>query len=212
MLVLGVTGGVGMGKSTVAELLRARGLPVIDTDLLAREETEPGAESLADIRAEFGSGVIDARGRLDRAALAAIVFSSEDRRKALERILHPRIRARWRNAVKEWRAEGKQQAVVVVIPLLFETGAEAEMDRTICVACTPGTQIERLRVRGWTAAEAQRRIAAQWPVSRKMDLSDAVIWTESTLAVCEMQAARVFGTEGVATAEDRTGEQMRTVE
>lgn len=202
MLVVGLTGGVGMGKSTVAALLEARGVPLIDTDAIAREETEPGTEGLAAIRAEFGPEVLDARGRLDRAALGARVFASAERRKALERILHPRIRARWRTAVEQWRAEGKQRAVVV-IPLLFETGAETELNRTVCVACAPATQMRRLKERGWTVEQARQRVAAQWPAARKMDLADAVIWNESTLAVCEMQAARVFGWQAVAEAAGR---------
>jgi dephospho-CoA kinase len=191
MLVVGLTGGVGMGKSRVAEYLAGRGDNIIDTDVIARELVEPGSAALEEIKAHFGAAVIKEGGALDRTALAQKVFESEQQRQVLEGILHPRIRARWKRMIDRWRAEGKRRAIVV-IPLLFETGAALEVQRTVCVACSQGVQIARLLVRGWTAEEAQKRNAAQWPIARKMELADAVIWNESTIALCEMQAARVF--------------------
>src|SRR5947199_7016629 len=143
MIVLGLTGGIGMGKSACAQLLGQRSVPVVDTDDLAREAVEPGQPALAEIRAAFGPQLIDAGGQLLRSDIARLVFSDAAARKRLESILHPRIRELWRAQLERWRRED-HALVVVVIPLLFETGAEAELDATICVACSPATQIERL--------------------------------------------------------------------
>src|SRR5882672_6276754 len=125
MILLGLTGGVGMGKSTSARLLGERGLPVIDTDLLAHELVEPGQPALAEIRAAFGYDIIDPDHRLDRARLARRVFSDPAARQQLEAILHPRIRQLWLAQV-EILAQQQAAECVVVIPLLFETRAELE--------------------------------------------------------------------------------------
>lgn len=191
MLVLGLTGGVGMGKSLVAEFLASRGELIIDTDVVAREVVEPGTPALEEIQLEFGPGVIGPDGRLNRRELAREVFENEERRRVLERIVHPRIRRKWKERIEGWRREGKSRAIVV-IPLLFETGAEAEFARTVCVACSTRVQMTRLERRGWTAEEAARRVTAQWPVEKKMERADAVIWNESSPEVCQEQAARIF--------------------
>jgi dephospho-CoA kinase len=143
MKLLGLTGGVGMGKSTCADLLRARHVPVLDTDDLAREVVEPGQPALDEVRRIFGHEVIDAEGRLRRDILARRVFSDSEARKQLEGILHPRIRTLWRAQANAWRDQGRPLGVVA-IPLLFETKAETELDAVICVACSPATQLERL--------------------------------------------------------------------
>jgi dephospho-CoA kinase len=191
MLVVGLTGGVGMGKSTVAEVLCGRGEMLIDTDVLAREAVAPGSEALAKIRENFGAGVIALNGFLDRAKLAAEVFEVPERRKLLESIVHPPIREAWRKWVEAIRLEGRERAVVI-IPLLFETGAEKELDRTVCVGCSPSVQITRLRARGWSGEHAWKRISAQWPIGQKMDRADGVIWNDSTLEICREQAERLF--------------------
>src|SRR5271157_4619779 len=130
MIVYGLTGGVGMGKSAAAELLRARGVPVVDTDELARQVVEGGQPALAEVSRVFGPEVLGPEGRLRRNELAERVFADPVARKRLEAILHPRIRALWRAQVAAWRKESPPCAAVV-IPLLFETGAEAELDETI---------------------------------------------------------------------------------
>lgn len=177
MKLIGLTGGVGMGKSMSARLLAERGLPVVDTDVLARELVEPGQPALREIGEAFGAGMIGADGRLRRGALAKVVFADEEARKRLEGILHPLIRARWKAQVEQWRREGCPVAVVV-IPLLFETHAENEFDSIICVACTGATQHKRLAERGWSGQEIERRIAAQQPIEQKMGRSHFVVWTE----------------------------------
>ena len=182
MILLGLTGGIGMGKSTSARLLAAEGIGVIDTDDLARHVVEPGQPALAEIVALFGRELQDEKGRLQRSALARIVFASPDKLKELEAILHPRIRQLWMAQAETWRQEGRE-AGVVVIPLLFETDARSQFDAVICVACSAETQHERLVARSWTAVQIQQRINAQWPIDRKISASDYVVWTEGDLSV-----------------------------
>ena len=191
MKVLGLTGGVGMGKSASADLLRSRAIPVVDTDDLARQVVEPGQPALAEVIKAFGPGILGPDGRLLREELARRVFADPAARKRLEEILHPPIRALWRAQVEAWRAERRPLAVVV-IPLLFETSAEAELDATVCVACTLPTQNERLRARGWSPKDIEQRIRAQWPIEVKMARADYVIWTEAGLDVHAAQLGRLL--------------------
>jgi dephospho-CoA kinase len=191
MKLLGLTGGVGMGKSTAAEILRSRRVPVVDTDELARQLVQPGESALAEIQKNFGPEVIAPDGQLRRTELARIVFSNPVRREKLEGILHPRIRATWQAQVETWRVEN-QPLAVVVIPLLFETHAEASFDKIICVACTAGSQQERLRARGWNVEQIRQRIAAQWPVETKIASADFVVWTEGTLDVHRLQWGQIL--------------------
>lgn len=177
MKVCGLTGGVGMGKTTVAALLVDLGAVVVDTDDIARDLVQPGWPALQEIHDVFGARVLDSEGRLRRDELARIVFSDSAARQKLEHILHPRIRSVWRAQIEAWRGEGRVLAVVV-IPLLFETGAEACFDRIICAACLPASQHERLQKRGWDAAEIGRRNAAQLPVDQKISRSHYLVWTE----------------------------------
>lgn len=186
MKVYGLTGGVGMGKSIADQFLRARGFPVVDTDLIARQIVEPGQPALAEIRAAFGAELIAPGGGLRREELGRIVFRDASARARLEAILHPRIRAIWRQQVEGWRAQGRPLAVVV-IPLLFETNAADCFDAIICVACSAATQKKRLRARGWDEAQAAERIAAQWPIERKMEHSHFVVWTEAKPLVDDEQ-------------------------
>jgi dephospho-CoA kinase len=191
MKVLGLTGGIGMGKSTSAQLLRARGVPVVDTDDLARQVVEPGQPALAQVREAFGAGIIGPEGQLRRDELARRVFADPAARQRLEDILHPRIRALWRAQVETWRAEGRALAVVV-IPLLFETKAEAEVDATICIACPAATQHQRLLARGWSSAQIDQRLQAQWPAEKKMAGADYLVWTEAGLDVHAAQIERIL--------------------
>jgi dephospho-CoA kinase len=198
--VLGLTGGAGMGKSASAQLLHARGVPVVDTDDLARQVVAPGQAALAEVQSAFGQEMVGPDGHLRREELAQRVFADPAARKRLEEILHPRIRALWRAQVDAWRSEGRPLAVVV-IPLLFETGAEAELDATVCVACTAATQHQRLLARGWTPKEIEQRLRAQWPIEVKVSQANYVIWTEGSLDVHADQLDRVLRSvqEGVGT-------------
>lgn len=180
-----------MGKSAVAELLRRRNVPVIDTDQLARDVVEPSQPALAEIAARLGPEVIGPDGTLKRDILADKVFSQPEARQALEQIVHPRIRTLWRRQMGLWRAHGHDLAVVV-IPLLFETGAEKELDLTLCVGCSADSQRQRLLARGWSLDAVRRRISAQWPAEKKMELSTFVIWAEGGLDVSAAQLDTVL--------------------
>jgi dephospho-CoA kinase len=191
MKVCGLTGGVGMGKSTAAEFLRARGAQIVDTDELAQQLVQPGQPALAEIQAEFGKSIVASDGRLRRDELARIVFADAVARKKLETILHPRIRERWLAQVEIWRRENRALAVVV-IPLLFETRAESHFDKIICVACSTPTQHQRLLSRGWTPEQIQQRLAAQWPVEQKISRADFVVWTDGALDAHAQQLERIL--------------------
>jgi dephospho-CoA kinase len=180
MKVWGLTGGMGMGKTTAARLLGELGACVVDTDDIARQLTQPGEPALGEIQSTFGLGIISAEGRLRRDELARLVFADAPARQKLEQILHPRIRAVWLGQVERWRREGETLAVVV-IPLLFETHAELNFDKILCAACLPASQQERLAARGWLPAHSAQRMASQWPVGEKMARADYVIWTEGSL-------------------------------
>lgn len=191
MKLYGLTGGAGMGKSTAADWLRAQGVPVVDTDMLAREIVEPGQPALEEIQRAFGVKFIDATGHLRRKELASLVFSDAVALRLLEGILHPRIREQWRLQIDLWRKERKSMAVVV-IPLLFETEVPADFHVTVCVACSQATQELRLLARGWSLDEIQRRNAFQMPIDKKIGLCDRMIWNEGPLPVLYAQMQRVF--------------------
>lgn len=179
MKALGLTGGIGMGKSLAARFFRERGAQVADTDELARQLVEPGQPALAEIQAAFGKNIVTPGGRLRRDELAQIVFTDPPARKKLEAILHPRIRDCWLAQLEAWRqADGK--LAVVVIPLLFETGAESSFDKTVCTACSEATQRQRLSDRGWTPEQINQRIAAQWPIEQKVACADFIVWTDGS--------------------------------
>jgi len=191
MKLLGLTGGIGTGKSTAAGLLAARGVPVIDTDEIAREIVAPGQPALAAIIATFGKELLDGEGRLRRAALADLVFSSPQKRRELESILHPIIHDRWLAQAQAWRSEGRGLGVVV-IPLLFETEAQSHFDAILCTACSAETQLGRLRARGWPEPQIQQRLAAQWPLEKKIAASHFVLWTEGVMELHRLQLDRVL--------------------
>jgi dephospho-CoA kinase len=191
MITLGLTGGLGMGKSTAAQFLNERGAQILDTDELARQLVQPGQPALAEIQAVFGKNIVAPNGELRRDELARIVFADAAARKKLEAILHPRIQERWLAQIETWRKENRALAVVV-IPLLFETRAESYFDKIICVACSAATQRNRLLERGWTPEQIAQRIAAQWPVEQKIARADFVVWTEGALDAHARQIEHIF--------------------
>lgn len=191
MKLCGLTGGVGMGKSTAAGFFLQHGARIIDTDELARQLVQPGQPALAEIRAAFGEAMIAPDGNLRREALAQIVFASAAARQQLEAILHPRIRAAWQMQVELLKRENCPVALVV-IPLLFETHAETQFKKIICVACSPAAQRHRLAIRGWSPEQISQRITAQLPIEQKIARSHFVVWTEGALVAHAEQAARVY--------------------
>ncbi|MGO8765207.1 MAG: dephospho-CoA kinase [Limisphaerales bacterium] len=188
MKLCGLTGGVGMGKSTTAQFLRDKNIPTVDTDELARELVQP---ALQEIIAAFGPQIISPNGQLRRDELAQIIFADAPARHKLEAILHPRIRSRWLAQADDWKTAG-QPLAFVVIPLLFETKAQAHFYKIVCTACSPNSQRERLLNRGWPPQQARQRIAAQMPVDEKISRSDFVIWTEGNLANHRAQLDRIL--------------------
>lgn len=191
MRLLGITGGIGMGKSAAASLLVERGVPVVDTDDLSRQLVIPGSEALSEIRTVFGPDSIGPDGTLERRWLAQRVFSDPAARGQLEQILHPRIAAAWRAEMEQWRRDGKATGAVV-IPLLFEKGYGSEFDAAVCVACSCGTQRHRLRERGWSEEQIDARNSAQLAVSEKISRSRFVVWTEGSLEAHAGQWRRVL--------------------
>jgi dephospho-CoA kinase len=191
MKLYGLTGGIGMGKSTAGWLLAERGVSVVDTDAIAHQLAEPGQPALEEIAQRFGRDIIGADGRLRRDELARRVFGDATARKELEAILHPRIRSVWQATTDKWRAEAKAHGVVI-IPLLFETAAAAAFDAVICIACSAASQTERLKARGWDERQIQQRIEAQWPATKKMELANYVVWTEGGVDVHAAQLDRIL--------------------
>jgi len=185
-IIYGLTGGVGMGKSTALKILEKRGVSVVDSDELARQVVEPGQPALDEIIDQFGDGFIDSAGRLDRAKMAQQVFGDDTVREQLEAIIHPRVRVQWQRNISEWR-EQQISAGVVVIPLLFEVDAQDQFDVVLCVACSASTQRERLRQRKWGEEQISARIASQMDVVEKMKLADHVLWNEGNLDVLREQ-------------------------
>ena len=172
MVRVGLTGGIASGKSVVAAELAARGAIIIDADVLAREVVEPGTPALAAVIDRFGAQVLS-DGQLDRARLAQMVFADSLARRDLERIVHPAVRAR---AAELERAAGAAAVVVHVIPLLVETGQQADFDLVVTVDVDHETQVKRLMARnGYTRAEAESRIAAQASREDRRIAADVVL-------------------------------------
>lgn len=190
-IVYGLTGGVGCGKSTAGRLLAARGWRVIDTDLIAREMLEPGTEGYKKVVDVFGPSILNKDQSIDRSRLGGIVFSDEGSRNRLNSILHPLIRAKWHSLLQQHRLASPGIPAVVDIPLLFETGAQAVFDRTVCIGCCAQTQHERLTARGWDSMEIERRRRAQWPLEEKIKHSDLVIWNDGSLELLQQQLERL---------------------
>ncbi len=177
--LVGLTGGIASGKSTVAELFAALGAGIIDTDLIARELVVPGSEALAAIVARFGREVLTPEGTLDRRRLREIVFADPARRRELEAILHPAIR----ETALARAAESDAPYVVFVVPLLFETGFDRLVDRSLVVDCPEPVQIERLVARdGISAEKARAMLDAQLPRSERLAAADDVIDNSGDLA------------------------------
>lgn len=193
MPVLGVTGGIATGKSTfVRAFVRHLPAQIFDADRTAHELLGGDLEVQRAIRAAFGDQVFGPDGKPDRVRLREVVFSDELQRQRLEDILHPVIRARWAALAEQTVRTGGW--FCVDIPLLYETGAEENFDRTIVVACSPETQRLRLQERrGLDVGTAERIIAAQLDLSIKIKKAHHVIWNDSTDACLEGQAALLAG-------------------
>jgi dephospho-CoA kinase len=172
VLRIGLTGGIGSGKSTVAALLAERGARVVDADRIAREVVEPGTPGLAAVVAEFGAEVLTAEGALDRPALAARVFGDPAARARLDAVVHPLVRAR----AAELVAAAPADAVVVQdVPLLVETGQAGSYDLVLVVQTDLETRVARLVQRGLSAEDARARIASQATDEQRRAVADVVL-------------------------------------
>jgi len=187
-LRIGLTGGIASGKSTVADLFADLGIPVIDTDVIAREIVRPGQPALGEIAARFGENMIDAAGNLDRRAMRKLVFADSDARLDLEAILHPRIGEATRQQADA--AGGAYQ--LVVVPLLTGSPLRDFVDRVLVVDCDEDTQIERLLQRdAETVAQARRIIAAQASRAERLDIADDIIANDGSLAATHAAVNRL---------------------
>jgi len=184
---IGLTGGIGSGKSAVARRFVELGAAVVDADALAREVVAPGTPGLASVVAQFGSEVLTSAGELDRAKMAEIVFSDPDRRKALEGIIHPLVRQRSQSLIDD---AGDDAIVVYDVPLLAEqvgtpSDRRDEFDLILVVEAPVSVRLDRLEVRGLTREDAQRRIDNQASDEQRREIADVVIVNDDSLDVLE---------------------------
>jgi len=180
--VLGVTGGIASGKTTVANMLEDLGVPIIDFDLLSRQVVEPGQPAFKDITDYFGDGVIDKNGTLDRKRLSTIVFRNPAKRKILEGITHPRILEAFLRQVRKMAEKDSHRIVQAVIPLLFEVNLTHLVHKVLVVYVSPDKQIERLTRRDKIShKEAENILKAQMPIDQKVPKADFVIHNEGNV-------------------------------
>lgn len=192
MKLVGLTGGIASGKSTVAAILRRLGAAVIDADELARQVVQPGQIAWHEIVEAFGRDVLQADGSLDRPKLRKIVFDDPHARAKLEAMIHPRVRALAEEKIRELAAAG-YPVIVYEVPLLFEVGLHESIRPVILVACNPMTQRERIAQRDRVAAEeAQKTIDAQMSLEEKRKLADYVIENDGALEDLEQQVRRLW--------------------
>jgi dephospho-CoA kinase len=192
MLRVGLTGGIATGKTTVASMLRERDVPVLDADPLGHALLEPGQAAYNEVVADFGKGVLDSYGNVDRAKLGGIIFEDAEKRARLNHILHPRIL----DVVQKWFAaldgpDGPELAVVEAA-LIVEAGYNKNLDQVIVCWCRPQQQLERLKQRGLTEEQAQQRIAAQMPLHEKLKTANVEIDCSGSMEDTQSQVDRAI--------------------
>ncbi len=192
MLRVAITGGIGTGKTSVLNRLRALGVPVIEADEVAHQVIAPGTDGADRVRRRFGAEIFRSDGQVDRALLGTLVFGDARSRRDLEAIVHPAVY----REIMSWFAtleRAGERLGAAEIPLLFETGRQGDFDRVVVTSCDPAEQIRRVRARtGLGEAEAIGRIAAQMPVAEKVRLAHYVIETDGTLADTERRTDQVL--------------------
>jgi dephospho-CoA kinase len=192
MLKVALTGGIATGKSYVLERFRRLGLPCLDADTLAHSVTAAGTEATRIIAARFGPDVIAADGAVDRKKLGTIVFSDERARRDLEAIVHPAVYRAIAAGLRAFERTEKSRLAVVDVPLLFETGHQAEFDYVIVTTCPTDVQVKRLLERGLSESDARRRLAAQLSSDDKAARADYVIETGGTFEDTDRQVDDVL--------------------
>lgn len=194
--VIGITGGIATGKSAVLGMLAELGAEVLSADELARKVLAKGCDGYWETVQRFGEGILETDGEIDRSALAGIIFSDGQARQDLNDITHPRIIAAMRERIERFRANppSPTSVLAVEIPLLVECGLEATVDKVLVVAAEPQRQVSRLTMeRGMLAAEANRRIAAQMPIERKIERADWVIYNDGSLESLGSSVRAIWG-------------------
>jgi dephospho-CoA kinase len=198
VLLVGVTGGIGSGKSTVARMLAERGAIVFDADDFARDALRPGTETYEEVVRAFGRKILHADGEIDRSRLAGIVFAEPALREKLERIVHPYVRRRLTEAVEPH--SDSDSVVVYDAPLILETGRRSDFDVIVVVTAPEEAQIARLEALGMGEEQARARMASQMPSEDKARQADFVLDNGGTVAELEAQVDRLW--EGLV---DRAG-------
>jgi dephospho-CoA kinase len=193
MLIVGLTGGVASGKTTVSEILREEGAYIIDADEIARELVQPHKPAWNELRKAFGEEIFEKDGSIRRKKLAAIIFANPQQKKILNQILHPQIKKEMERRLKEIGQRNPETIVVIDAALLVETGDYREMDKLIVTTSTETQQIERLRKRnGMNPEEAQRILSSQMTSEEKLKVADFVIRNEGSLEETKEMAKKVF--------------------
>lgn len=188
MKVIGLTGGIGTGKSTTSQIIRSFGVPVIDADVVSRSLLSPGSPYVSQVADLFGNQVLDQSGNIDRKALANIIFASEEMRKKLEALLHPLVRFEMEKRIQDFKDQG-EAFIVLDIPLLFEKGYwQNKVDEIWLVDTTQELQIKRIREReSWSEKEILDRIYAQMPLKEKRLLANKIILNNGSIEELENQ-------------------------
>lgn len=183
-MTIGLTGGIGCGKSSVLPAFEKSGFAVIDTDKIARE-IRSAPETAQFVQKRFGNAVFSENGEIIPAELAKIIFSDPEARSDLENFMHPKIRESWTRLAEKNAREGRD--VAVEVPLLFEKNYVADFDATVCVAASHSVQLQHLEARGVSKEQAEERIAAQMPLSEKIRRADVVIFNDGSREFLDAQ-------------------------
>jgi dephospho-CoA kinase len=186
-MILGITGGIGCGKSSAARAFAVHGFALIDSDALIREQVLTAPAVVGALRNRYGGNVVDAAGRVERSALAARVFTDDTELRWLEALTHPVLFALWRRRL----ASAPAGRWIVEAPLLFEQALENWFDFTVCVACSPAQQLARLEQRGLSRLLAGQRSSKQLPLARKIELAEMVLWNDGSAAFLQAQVDRL---------------------
>ena len=194
LVKIGLTGGIAAGKSTVANRWQLAGATMIEADDLAHHALEPGTPSWQEVVGEFGREILNADQTVNRPKLAEVVFNDEPKRLKLNRIVHPAVLRMQADMLAQCERDGRAKFAVVTVPLLYEVGIESDFDCVVTVACNEKTQLARLTATGLSEEQARARIRAQWPMHKKMDKADFVVWNDGSLRTLWEQADIIWAT------------------
>jgi len=207
MHVIGVTGGVGTGKSTVAAMFQGLGATVLDADVIAHRVMEPRRLAWRQVVKTFGEEILNEDQTVNRRRLASIVFGDDARRRQLEAIVHPHVIRLITRQVHRMRRARRAGAVVLDVPLLFEAGAEGLADTVVVVNARPEIQRQRLQQAGWSGADIAARRAAQWDLSAKAALADYVVENSDGLDATRIQVKRIWKQLGLDSSKSGSTSQ-----